>query len=84
MKVEPNALNDQEKFLYLLPTPSEAKIVAQYVVDASDFDVSKYFYQLAQHCIDHCDVEVTRTPGTWVLPNGYYPMGMLCHRPSSK
>ena len=29
-------LNDQEKFTYLLSTPSEAKIVAQYIVDAFD------------------------------------------------
>ena len=29
-------LNEQEKFAYLLSTPSEAKIVAQYIVDAFD------------------------------------------------
>ena len=35
-------LNDQEKFVYLLTTQSEAKIVAQFIVDAFDERLDQY------------------------------------------
>ena len=45
VKVEPHVfaqMNDHEKFVYLLSTQSEAKIVAQFIVDAFDERLDQY------------------------------------------